>query len=104
MPVSVELRNFRNRGALTRHLAEVVLDNLSNRETPESPEPQEPGPWITTRAMARALGVHPCTLRRLKARGFFTYRTHYRKKDPHAPRGNFLWHRERVLAHLDKHG
>ena len=56
--------------------------------------------WIKTAAMAAELGCHRQTLARLKAKGFFTEGHHYRKINPTAPRGDFIWHRARVLLRM----
>ena len=56
--------------------------------------------WVPTNEMADVLGIHEKTLRRMKTQGMFKEGHHYRKKNPLAPRGKFLWHTQRVEMHL----
>ena len=51
--------------------------------------------------MAKELGCHRKTLGRLKARGYFVEGKHFRKVNPLSPRGEFVWHRTRVLLKMD---
>jgi hypothetical protein len=57
--------------------------------------------WIKTTQMADALGCHRKTLIRLKNNGYFAQGRHFRKTNPLAPRGEFVWHRTRVLLKMD---
>lgn len=57
--------------------------------------------WIPTKQMAEDLGCHRKTLTRLKQKGYFTEGTHFRKVNPLSPRGDFTWHRTRVLLKMD---
>jgi len=57
--------------------------------------------WIKTKDMAEALGCHRKTLSRLKTSGFFIEGQHFRKINPLSPRGDFVWHRTRVLLKMD---
>lgn len=57
--------------------------------------------WIKTGDMAKELGCHRKTLGRLKARGYFVEGKHFRKVNPLSPRGEFVWHRTRVLLKMD---
>ena len=59
--------------------------------------------WIKTTAMADALGCHRRTLGRLKSTGFLIEGKHFRKTNPLAPRGDFVWHRSRVLLQMGAH-
>lgn len=56
--------------------------------------------WIKTKNMAEELGCHRNTLGRLKANGFFVEGTHFRKVNPLSTRGDFVWHRTRVLLKM----
>lgn len=57
--------------------------------------------WIKTKEMALALGCHRKTLSRLKQIGFFVEGKHFRKINPLSPRGDFVWHRTRVMLKMD---
>lgn len=57
--------------------------------------------WVKTKDMAEELGCHRNTLGRLKASGYFTEGQHFRKVNPLSPRGDFVWHRNRVLLKMD---
>lgn len=59
--------------------------------------------WVKTKVMAEELGCHRNTLGRLKAAGFFLEGAngHYRKVNPLSARGDFVWHRTRVLLKMD---
>ena len=57
--------------------------------------------WIKTSEMANTLGCHRKTLIRLKNKGFFSQGKHFRKTNPLAPRGEYVWHRTRVLLRMD---
>lgn len=59
--------------------------------------------WVNTKDMALELGVHRNTLGRLKGAGYFVEgdQGHYRKKNPLSPRGDFVWHRTRVLLKMN---
>ena len=46
--------------------------------------------------MAGELGIHRVTLMRIKSAGYVREGFHYQKKNPTAPRGDFLWHRHRT--------
>ena len=58
--------------------------------------------WVKTKHMAEELGCHRNTLGRLKAAGYFVEgdKGHYRKVNPLSPRGDFVWHRTRVLLKM----
>ena len=56
--------------------------------------------WITTTEMATALGCHRRTLGRLKSAGFLIEGQHFRKTNPESPRGDFVWHRSRVMLRM----
>jgi len=56
-----------------------------------------PSDWIESKAMADALGCHQRTLNRLRRAGYFNEGTHFRKMNPLAARGVFVWHKTRVL-------
>ena len=56
--------------------------------------------WVKTKAMAAELGCHPSTLLNLKKSGYLREGQHWRKIDPTAPRGNFVWHHTRTLIKM----
>lgn len=56
--------------------------------------------WLSTRQMAQLLQMHPVTLNKLKAQGFFTENRHWRKLNPTAITSHLRWHRERTLLRM----
>lgn len=59
--------------------------------------------WIKTKQMAQVLGCSRETLSRLKSAGYFKEgrNGHYRKINPLAPRGDFVWHETRTKLRMD---
>ncbi|QNJ25878.1 hypothetical protein SynSYN20_01551 [Synechococcus sp. SYN20] len=58
------------------------------------------GDWVDTTVMCELLCCHRRTLYRLKQAGYLSEGRHCRKKNPLAPRGEFVWHRTRVLIKM----
>jgi hypothetical protein len=56
--------------------------------------------WLNTRAMAKALAIHPVTLLKLKLSGRFTENRHFRKLDPSKSRSHLRWNTRRTLERM----
>jgi len=58
--------------------------------------------WIETRELLGHLGICRSTLDRLRQEGVLVFQRHFIKKNPHAARGVFLWHRQRCELALNR--
>jgi hypothetical protein len=56
--------------------------------------------WLTSEEMARLLGMHYVTLRKLKQAGYFTENRHFRRLNPTKDRSHLRWHRQRTLERM----
>lgn len=57
--------------------------------------------WVSTSVMKTRLGCSRDTLIRLKNTGFLRQGQHWRKVNPEAVRGTYLWHLHRVVIKMD---
>ena len=58
--------------------------------------------WIETQEMADMIGIHTCSLHKLRKAGFFKEKQHWMVKNPLAKRGTYLWHHIRVRMAMNQ--